>query len=151
VAVTLSLLGCETAYGNNLKPVGMSRDGSSYTVFVPLCPGELLTAVSVDGAGYEWYVSDPAHPQETKIVIGDNSAFRQVEKDTIPATGLTDGLSGSDPVLVSVDTSMNTNQRFRFQNGFHVKALGPSLNGGEAFDYKDVTRASLEKASNCPK
>ncbi len=147
VAIAL-MSACGTPVGNNGKPVGLTRVDSRWVIFVPLCPGERISYVDVAADGYDWEVSAPVNARTTKIVVGDHAAFRRVERDTIPKGGAGDTW-GSGDVLVSVSTSWDTNRRYRFQDRFHLKVVGTGINGGEAFDYEDVSRANLEAASNC--
>src|SRR3954452_23973581 len=95
---------CETSVGNNLKPLGMKQAGAGYVILIPLCPEEQILYVHVEGDGYEWYVSDPVHPQATELVLGDTSAFKTITTDTIPVGGLLEA-QGSDEMHVSVSTS----------------------------------------------
>ena len=152
IALTLPILAmaaaCETPIGNNLKPMGMKQAGADYVMVIPLCPGEQILYVDVEGDGYEWYVSDPVHPQATEVVLGDNSAFGTINTDTIPVGSVLDA-PGSGEMHVSVSTSKDTNQRYRFEGDFHVNFVDSAVNGGGAFDNKNVSITKLQKSSNC--
>jgi hypothetical protein len=139
---------CGSPVGNNGKPVGMKRADSRFVIVVPLCPGERISSLNVVGGGFNWDVSTPLNPRATEFALGDNSAFRYVRENTVPAGGGND-VSRSDEVLVSVSTSFDTNQRYRFQNGFRLSSVGADLNGGREFDGRTVGRLELQKASNC--
>jgi hypothetical protein len=75
-------------------------------------------------------------------VLGDNSAFKTIDKDT--AT-----FPGSGQLDVGVSTNHDTNYRFRFDAEFQLEHVSTDLNGGWEFNDKSVTRAELQKASNC--
>jgi hypothetical protein len=148
VVAGVAAAACGAPVGNNGKPVGMELFGSRLVIVVPLCPGERIASLNVVGDGYEWDVSTPLNPRATEIDLGDDAAFRYVRKNTIPLGGAREA-PGSGDVLVSVSTSMDTHQRYRFQNAFHLPSVGTELNGGRAFDDQTVGRTVLQKASNC--
>jgi hypothetical protein len=138
----VSIAGCETAAGNNLKPVALESRGQDLVIVVPLCPGERLDYVAVRwGKNMSWQVEGPRTPTSQSIVVRDDSAYATVRNDDSgPIAGL---------VEVSIDTNFDTHERLRFQNQFDTTMVDSALNGGDYFDNKAVNLTDIKGASNC--
>lgn len=146
VALPLALCGCDpTPAAAGFPPsVGLSASAGSYQLYVPLCSGETLSRVLVEGnspgpSGVKlpvvWDVSRPRDATQRNIVLGASDAFESVET---PFDSQLPSL-----INVSVYTSEDRDSGPRFANTFALVSVKTTLNGGHNLNFNETTEADL--------
>jgi hypothetical protein len=111
-----------------------------YQIYVPLCKGETVARVLIEGNGHApprviWDVSQPHDASQQRIDVGDSSAFASVDGQFQPPL--------PDLINVTVYTSQDRAGAPRFTNLFVLNAA-KSLNGGHNLNYQDTTENDLK-------